>query len=66
MARLKTKAELEAENRWLWFYHFNIHEETDIAFFEQYDTKGNLIARCSTRFPKSKDRPVLPDVATDD
>ena len=61
-----TKKQLEAENRWLWYYHAQIHEETDIMFMEQYDTKGNLIARCSTQFPKSKDRPVLPDVATDD
>ncbi len=58
-----TKKQLEAENRWLWFYHFQVHEETDIMFVEQFDTKGNLISRSSTQFPIAKFRPMYDEWA---
>ena len=54
---MKTKKELEEENKFLWYYFQDVEEETEFMEVKQYDKKGELIAMSSSVFPHKKYRP---------
>ena len=54
-----TKKQLEKENKFLWYYFQEIHNETQFVETTQYNKKGEVIARSSTIYPKKKFRPKL-------
>jgi hypothetical protein len=55
-----TKKYLEEENKWLWYYHTEIQDNTEFVEVKQYNKKGIVIASSNSLLPPKKYRPKHP------
>ena len=56
----RTKKYLEQENKWLWYHHLEVDDNTVVAIIRQYDKNGDLISMTDIGLPPKKDRPKHP------
>ena len=56
----RTKKYLEQENKWLWYYHTEVRDNTDFVEIRQYNKKGELISNSGCSLPHKKHRPKHP------
>lgn len=60
MKRKITKAELEEENKWLWYNQIDVEDDAVFVEINQYNKKGEIIACSSEMMPPKEYRVPVP------
>jgi len=51
---------LKAENKWLWYYHNYIQDDTCFMETIEYNKRGEIIATTESYYPAKRHRPKHP------